>query len=477
MIENEAAVESTAYVLMVIGLVIKGYCFYRLVKPFMKNKKGAVLGAGAFVLIALILYEVTFHKKVWVIYGSALLVTMLVMCLSDRRNYAQKVFLVGTFFPMRRSATAMAEILYDHLYSWAERTDYMAEHLDMWFALWVGMSVLYLIFETFFIAGCIWFILKTYSNKQAKMEIGELFMLLIPSIEGVAGYEILQYYRAFYIIKARGTSGGYDLLSFLYYAVSLVILIVFIGLYQKIKEKQEEKLRSRLLEAQVESIQQHISQVEGLYQNIRSIRHDMKNHILTLEGLYTGNRLEEAREYSEDLKAALAGTAGEQDLTEIGSGNPVTDVILQEKKSEAEKKKIRFQSAFYYPENANVNAFDISVILNNALQNAIENAKMNGEAYIRIRSYRRDNAYMIEVVNYFTGSLQWDEESGLPVTSKAGTDGHGYGLSNIRKVAEKYSGDIAIDLKNHEFCLSIMLMLEEDSLQQKTGCSQQSGSD
>ena len=131
---------------------------------------------------------------------------------------------------------------------------------------------------------------------------------------------------------------------------------------------------------------------------------------------------------------------------------------MLEKKNEAEKKKIRFQSAFYYPENANINAFDISVILNNALQNAIENAKMSEDSYIRIRSYRRDNAYMIEVANYFAGSLQWDEESGLPITSKAGTDGHGYGLSNIRKVAEKYSGGIAIDLKNREFILSIMLI-------------------
>lgn len=477
MIENEAVVENTAYVLMVIGLAIKGYCLCWLVKPFMKNKKGAAFSGGAFFLTVLILYEGRFQMERWVSYGIALLVTILVMCLSDRRNHAQKVFLAGTFFLMRWSTTAMAEILYDHLYGWAERTDYMAEHLDMWFALWLIMSMLYLIFETLFVAGCVWMIHKIYSNKQAKMETGELFMLLIPSIEGAAGYEILQFYRSFYIRKAEGIPGIYDLLSFLYYAVSLIILIAFIGMYQKTKEKQEEKLRSRLLEAQVESIQQHILQVEGLYQNIRSIRHDMKNHILTLEGLYAGNRLEEAREYSEDLKEALAGIEGEQDLTEIRSGNPVTDVILLEKKNEAEKKKIRFQSAFYYPENANINAFDISVILNNALQNAIENAKMCEDSYIRIRSYRRDNAYMIEVANYFAGSLQWDEESGLPITSKAGTDGHGYGLSNIRKVAEKYSGGIAIDLKNREFILSIMLMLEEERLQQKTGGSRQIGSD
>ena len=118
----------------------------------MKNKKGAALSAGAFFLTVLILYELRFQMESWVSYGIDLLVTILVMCLSDCRNYAQKVFLVGTFFLMRRSTNAMAEILYDHLYRWVERTDYMAEHLDRWFALWLIMSMLYLLFETLFVA-------------------------------------------------------------------------------------------------------------------------------------------------------------------------------------------------------------------------------------------------------------------------------------------------------------------------------------
>ncbi len=245
--------------------------------------------------------------------------------------------------------------------------------------------------------------------------------------------------------------------------------MVMAVLFQNIKARQEEKLQNELLAAQVDSIEKHIGQVESLYRNIRSIRHDMTNHILTLERLYAGNNVKEAMDYSEELKSALSQMAGE-----IKSGNPVTDVILQELKNEAEKRKIRFQSDFYYPTGANINAFDISVILNNALQNAMENAlhlpsgdEGEGAApYISVLSYHSNNAYMIEISNSFTGNLKWDEERGLPVTSKEKTEGHGYGqthgygLSNIRMVARKYSGDIAIDLKEYEFRLSIMLMME-----------------
>lgn len=141
-------------------------------------------------------------------------------------------------------------------------------------------------------------------------------------------------------------------------------------------------------------------------------------------------------------------------------------MILQEAQSEAEKRNIHFETDFHYPTDSNVNAFDLSVVLNNALQNALDYADKNDNAFVSVLSYHRNNAYMIEIVNSFTGKLQWDKESGLPVTSKEekGSHGygqtHGYGLSNIRMVARKYFGDIVIDLNDSEFRLSIMLMME-----------------
>ncbi|MCM1326724.1 MAG: ATP-binding protein, partial [Lachnoclostridium sp.] len=186
--------------------------------------------------------------------------------------------------------------------------------------------------------------------------------------------------------------------------------------------------------------------------------------------LYAGNNLEEAADYGKELKSALSPISASKglDAGEIKTGNPVTDMILQELKSEAEKRKIHFQTDFYYPSGTNINAFDVSVILNNALQNALENttdyplenAGKSKTPHISVLSYHRNNAYMIEVSNSFYGSLRWDEERGLPATSKEKTEGHGYGLFNIRMVARKYSGDIAIDLKDDEFRLSIMLMME-----------------
>lgn len=432
--------------------------FYWLAVPFMENKKKAFCVGATYLLTMLVLYYMPLHLDRFLAYMIGVLTVFFVMCLTDRRRYEQKLFLTITFFSLCRFACAIAEILYDNLYSLAWDTDYMTARPDMWFVLYILVCIVYLLLEIVLTSISVWFILRTYVFKQANMAKKELFLLLCPSFAGLASYEILYYYRSFYIAETGKNTGFYDMLALLYYAVSAVGIILVIGLYQSIKEKQEERRQNELLAVQIDSIQQHIGQVEELYQNIRSMKHDMANHIFTIERLYTGNQPEEAKAYSKELEIALLEAAGE-----IKSGNPVTDVILQEKKGEAEKKEIRFYSDFHYPVKSGINVFDISVILNNALQNALEHTEGGKESYISVLSYRRKNAYMIEVKNSFAGKLQWDAGSGLPITSKEKTKGHGYGLANIRKAAGKYAGDIDILLKEREFCLSVLLMAEEET--------------
>lgn len=95
------------------------------------------------------------------------------------------------------------------------------------------------------------------------------------------------------------------MLALLYYAVSVAAVVVVVMLYQSIWANQREKLQNELLAAQMGSIQQHIRQVEYLYQDIRSMKHDMANHLLMLERLYAGNKAAEAKAYSAELSAAF----------------------------------------------------------------------------------------------------------------------------------------------------------------------------
>ena len=457
----EVYAENIFYIMPIMENLIAGYCLYRLIKPFMDHSKRVFCVGIMYFFTMLTLYFMPQMSWNIMAYGIGVFVAFLVMCRIERKNYGQKIFLSVTFFALREFAYAMAEILYDGLYRLAENTEYMRTHQKMWFVLYVGVCIIFLLLEFGFMVISIWCISKSYRYKLEKMSRKELFVLIIPSLMGMAGYEVIWYYRRFYIKEKGEMLTVYDFLSLLYYVVAVVTIVVMIVLYQNIKAGQREKLQNELLAAQLENTKKHIEQVEDLYRNIRGIKHDMTNHIITLERLYASNQAEEAKAYGKELRETLSEAAGR-----ISSGNPVTDVILQEAQSEAEKRHIYFETDFHYPTDSNVNAFDLSVILNNALRNALDYTDKKDNAFISVISYHRNNAYMIEIGNSFTGQLQWNKESGLPFTSKENVAGHGYGqshgygLSNIRMVARKYSGDIAIDLKDDEFRLSIMLMME-----------------
>ncbi len=443
----------------IVSMYGTGYILSRFTKPFIENKRGAACIGIAYFATMLLLYFVPIEINVFAVYSLGILSAYLVMCRIDRRNYKQKTFLAATFFSLRWLSAYMTRILTNSVYNIKAVSDayYIPEkQLLAKILIFGGVELLDRAISLALLGISAGYIVKTYVYKREDMSRKEMFMLIVPSITGMTGYGILIRYQT-----SSGMSwmepiyGLYNGLAFLHFGISILTIVVMTVLFQNIKVRQEEKLQNELLATQIDSIERHIRQVESLYQNIRSIRHDMTNHILTLERLYAGNNVAEAMDYGEELKSALSQIAGE-----IKSGNPVTDVILQELKNEAEKRKIRFQSDFYYPTGTNINAFDVSVILNNALQNAMENARKSEAPYISVLSYHRNHAYMIEISNSFTGNLQWDEERGLPVTSKEKTEGHGYGLSNIRMVARKYAGDIAIDVKDHEFHLSIMLMMD-----------------
>ncbi len=443
----------TNYIVPIVQILIRGCCFSWFIKPFTKNTKTPFCVFIVYFLVMLLLYTMPFHIKTYLAYCIGIISVFLVICCIEYRNYNQKIFLTIIFFSLNWFASAMAETLYDNIYKFLLDTAYMRMHQDMTSALYITVCTLYLALEFIFTLVCILYIVKVCQDKHTGMSQKELFMLVTPSFMGITGYEIMRYYRNFYIVETGEIINVYDMLLLLYCIVSVITIIIVIALYQKIKIKQEEKIQAGLLAMQIRNIKKHINHVESLYNDIRSIRHDMANHILTLENLYIGNKTAEAKAYSTKLKTELKNLAGE-----IKSGNPVIDVILQELKDEAGKMGINFHSEFYYPADSGIDVFDISIILNNALQNAIENTVKDGTGYINIISYRRNNAYMIEISNSFNGNLQWDAISGLPVTSKEKKDMHGYGLFNIQKTARQYMGDIDISLKNGKFCLCIMLM-------------------
>ena len=446
----------TSKISVIALLMITGIYFGKFVCPYIKKKKGAVAVSIVYITIMLVLYMIPPQIDNFSAYLIGVIAAFLVMYVEDRRNIYQKIFLAITFFSIRWLTVAMAARLDDLVTKALVFRNMSAEKVWLQYGLYVGTRVLDIVLCIAFIAVAIGLINKAYIYKKDEMSVKEMVMLIIPSLVGVTGYGILQYYLMIYERDTGknliDTYGFYGALSFLHYLISIVAILVVIVMFQNWKEMQEEQRGQELVLNQISDMKKHIGEVEKLYQDIRSLRHDMGNHIQMLEHLVAENHMDDAAEYMEHLKKEWNEIS-----PEIKTGSPVIDVILMEKLREAKEKQIRFISDFHYPGDTKLNAFDLSVILNNALDNCMEN--VSGEnPYISISSFRKNSIFMITIKNRYEGELNY-KDSDLPETTKSGKE-HGIGLHNIRRVARMYMGDISLEQENQEVVLSIMLQVE-----------------
>lgn len=446
----------TSKISVIALLMITGIYFGKFVCPYIKKKKGAVAVSIVYITIMLVLYMIPPQIDNFSAYLIGVIAAFLAMYVEDRRNIYQKIFLAITFFSIRWLMVAMAARLDDLVTKALVFRNMSAEKVWLQYGLYVGTRVLDIVLCIVFIAVAIGLINKAYIYKKDEMSDKEMVMLIIPSLVGVTGYGILQYYVMIYERDTGknliDTYGFYGTLSFLHYLISIVAILVVIVMFQNWKEMQEEQRGQELVLNQISDMKKHIEEVEKLYRDIRSMRHDMGNHIQTLEHLVAHNDMDDAAEYLEHLK-----NEWDKVSPEIKTGSPVIDVILMEKLREAKERQIRFLSDFHYPQNTKLNAFDLSVIMNNALNNCMENVS-GDDPYISIYSFRKNSIFMITIKNSFGGQLNFGD-SDLPETTKSGRE-HGMGLNNIRRVARMYMGDISLEQGNEEVILSIMIQVE-----------------
>ena len=241
----------------------------------------------------------------------------------------------------------------------------------------------------------------------------------------------------------------------LFCVLSFFPVIIVLALYQKLKEEQEKLIIQESVGKQIGLTHRYVDHIEELYEKMRAMRHDMANHMTIIEGLAQGGKNQELSEYVSEMQKRFY-----EIQPSIKTGNAVTDVVLSEVCDTCEKEQILFESNFGYPDDLQINPFDMSVILTNALQNAIEASGKIPSAKVTITSVTKERMFIISVKNLAESKVIINEE-GLIESTKQDA-GHGYGLKNIRSIAQKYRGDIEIRQDDSEgrivFVLNVMLM-------------------
>ena len=80
-----------------------------------------------------------------------------------------------------------------------------------------------------------------------------------------------------------------------------------------------------------------------------------------------------------------------------------------------------------------------------------------GERFIVLIGKRKGRFFLIEVKNPFMGEVVFGQD-GLPITTKQeDAPMHGIGLSNVRREAEKYFGELELKAAQREFSATVLL--------------------
>ena len=250
--------------------------------------------------------------------------------------------------------------------------------------------------------------------------------------------------------------------------VSLLLLGIVVSsviLFRGVIQSKDEERKRLLLENRVADVQHQIEDLQDIYGDMRGLRHDLRGHIANLTAYIRNRSMGE----NKDLGAYLEGmekTVARLDFADH-TGNPMLDVILHQIRQQAKRKEIDFSVNFHYPKNASFDVYDVSIILNNALQNAIEACeKVKGARNIDLHSYEKGSLFFLEIENDYNGQLVWKTGAELPETTKAEKRVHGIGLDNIQRCARKYNGDVEIRALSkgdrQVFNLTVMLYHREE---------------
>ncbi len=423
-----------------------------------KGKVAAVTGASFFLIMA-VLYLIPFSMSGVVAYIVGIVAVCLVSVIFERRNIPQKVFLSMTIYMLFWISHVIAvlpwKLISGITYMRADINDHGKQ-----FALFVLALILLIMIENALLLLEIVTAERIYSRKSERMELRELTILASPYVAIIAGYLICSFLSDVYV----STSGEYvwnnypiyDGVRAIFGIIAFVATISLMYSYQQIKKSQEELLQNALVVRQVEELTGHVHTMEMLYSDIRGIRHDINNHIMVLGNLLDKGENAEAVAYLQKWQNGFP-------MPEINAktGNLVTDIVISEKRREAEEAGIVFTQDYHYPQSGKVESIDIGIILNNALSNAIRAASESAGPVIEIRAWLNNNTYLIQVKNSFSGKLSVDTESGLPETSKDDKYSHGYGLMNIKRIAEKYYGTLRLEQEGNTVIFTVLLMIPD----------------
>lgn len=232
--------------------------------------------------------------------------------------------------------------------------------------------------------------------------------------------------------------------------VLCISYIIFLFIYFKQYEAGKEvEQRNQLLKMQYAQSKKEIEAIRRSKRDVSILRHDMRHFLLNIAAFIENDEKDKALSYINEIIDATDKTAMQQYCQ-----NEIVNMILSLHENQIRTHKIDFRYTIRIPEKLPFSDVDISAILSNSLENAIQAVSVLPEAdrMIILNMYMNDTKLLISVKNNFSGAVTFRD--GLPLSKEVG---HGFGTQSIRYITEKLKGNCQFSIIDNQFTLQVIL--------------------
>ena len=233
------------------------------------------------------------------------------------------------------------------------------------------------------------------------------------------------------------------------FATIFVLIIICISLYNKFLSIIEENTNYRF-KLELDKMEQvYSAQLDDKLNQLHSLRHDMKNHLIVIDGYASQHNDRKIHEYIHNISENLSLT------NTVDSGSHIVSALIAEKENKAKSQNIRCEINISIP-GINIDDFSITTIIGNLFDNAIKAASECEHGWIRF-SITQTGSYMsIVIENSYSGNII-ENNGEFTSTKNDKVLPHGIGIKNVRKVVSNLNGHIDFSYASGYFSVKAQL--------------------
>ena len=243
-----------------------------------------------------------------------------------------------------------------------------------------------------------------------------------------------------------------------WFSLLLIGNILVFHAFNRYSEEMYQNAENQLLITKQQADLKYYTQMDEVQGNHNEFIHNMNHYLSMIHNFARQGDCKSIMRAVEEMNGHIEGSE-----TEIFCSHHVLNMILSEKKGQADKSNIEFD--VYVEPGVRldmVSDIDLVALLGNLLDNALRAAsECQGRKFVKVHIFMQDigGFCIIRIVNGYSREIAMHGDMLLSTKNEKGL--HGLGIGSVSKIAEKYGGYLSCKMDKDVFTAILLLSTQD----------------